>query len=412
MAGQWLGRVTIVLAVLAVVTGLAWVTSDDLPYNPASFEPEPLQLGVAPQSEAITLARFRYGRGHTGRIITLLVEHYDGDTVTGVIMASVGASGSNDPFVVYSSITPDVLARAAAGEGERLTVDAADLLPSGPLGDRHIGIGTNFPEHAEEANSESVFNFPKFGWPTPARTSIATTAGDLLDYEVELCVRFDRLVRTMEDFDAAVKAFFLCADFTDRIALVELADMDNLDSGYGFSDAKSGPGFFPTGPFLVFPNDWRAFIAQTRMTTAVNGQPRQDARGGEMIMDFRALTEKVLGDLTEPRFYYQGDYYPLTREEMIDTDMVLMSGTSEGVIFTGPARHDYIELGLSYVFSGQWLEGVDLMDYARSAFIERELASGHFLQPGDTVTYRSSTLGEIVVAVQEADQEADSLTGK
>ena len=193
---------------------------------------------------------------------------------------------------------------------------------------------------------------------------------------------------------------FLCADFTDRIALIKLADPDNLDSGYGFSDAKSGPGFFPTGPFLVVPKDWDAFVAATRMTTRVNDSARQDARGGEMTLNFRDLAARALKEMSERRFYYDGAYFKLAPEARINRDMALMSGTSEGVIFTPPQRHDYIEIALSYALSGAWLSGQALREYALNAFIENEVSSGHFLQPGDEVHYQASYLGDIVVAVQ------------
>ena len=244
-----------------------------------------------------------------------------------------------------------------------------------------------------------MFNFPKFGAATPARTSVAAPEEGLLDYEIELCMRFDRPIASIEDFDAAVKGVFVCADFTDRIKLMLLANPDNLDSGYGFSDSKSGDGFFPTGPFLVIPNDWSSFIAETRMMTHLNGAPRQDARGEEMILDFRALTEKVSSDMEAERFFYKNDFYKLTPSARIERDMTIMSGTSEGVIFTPPQRHDYIEIALSYALKGGPLSEEHFMDFAVKQFIENERASGHFLQPGDVVTYGASRLGDISVNV-------------
>ncbi len=118
-----------------------------------------------------------------------------------------------------------------------------------------------------------------------------------------------------------------------------------------------------------------------------------------MTLDFRELTEKVLGDMTARRFYYAGDFYRLAPDQHISEDMTLMSGTSEGVIFTTPARHDYIEIALAYLLEGGPLSGKGLMDIAIPVFIENERASGHFLQPGDTVVYRASMLGGIVVEI-------------
>ncbi|MEL6827920.1 MAG: fumarylacetoacetate hydrolase family protein [Pseudomonadota bacterium] len=382
--------------VMGGVTFFAWITSPDPKFNSASFEDAPFESQLADPINAVTLAQYLDTNGET---VTIMVTDYNDKTVQGIDLADLGAPRSADPFVALAAVEQTDLHTAALQRFERQQVDVSNLLPSGPTGSQHVGIGTNFPEHAEEARSDSVFNFPKFGTATPARTSVAAPAGGLLDYEIELCMRFDRPVASVEDFDAAVKGVFLCADFTDRIKLLKLADPDNLDSGYGFSDAKSGKGFFPTGPFLVIPTDWSRFIADTRMMTYLNGEARQDARGGEMILDFRALTEKVLGDMERPRFSYQDGFYKLAPNARIERDMTLMSGTSEGVIFTPPQRHDYIEIVIAYALRGGPLSGQDLLNFAIDAFIENERRSGHFLQPGDVVTYEASGLGKIVVDI-------------
>ena len=394
-------KVTIWLVGSIVAAGmvvfLAWASSPDPKHNPATFEQEPVELSLAPAGQAVTLAQYRTPNGE---ITTLAVQAYDGVRVVGIDLAELGAPRTSDPF---QALAVTDLEASTARAVQPVSVPVEDLLPAGPPGARHVGIGTNFPEHAEESDSDSVFNFPKFGRATPARTEVETHQGVLLDYEVELCMRFDRDVATLQDFDAARKGIFLCGDFTNRTALVELADPDNLDSGYGFSDAKSGPDFFPTGPFLVVPRDWKAFVAQARMATAINGEPRQDARGGEMILDFRQLAENALADMSEPRFLYDGEFYHLAPSGSITRNMTLMSGTSEGVIFTAPTRHDFIEAGLAYLFTGALFDGRSPMDVAKKVFVENETSSGHFLKPGDSVAYRSNVLGEIVVAVVERD---------
>jgi len=196
-----------------------------------------------------------------------------------------------------------------------------------------------------------------------------------------------------------VKAFFLCGDFTNRNALINLADPDNLDSGSGFSDAKSGPDFFPTGPFLVIPRDWKTFVGTVRMTTTVNGAPRQDARGSEMTLDFRALAEKAFADMSAPRFLYRGGYTKLMPDGAIPPTATLMSGTAEGTIFTPPTRADLIEAALAYTAAGGPFAEDSALDIARRKFIANELAGGHYLQPGDTVHHGSDVLGDIAITV-------------
>ncbi len=381
--------------VLIAALFLGWATSPDPKFNPASFEDEALKMDIVGLDRAVTLAQFE---GDDGLIVTMVVLDYRDGKVTGVDLAELGGANSPDPF---DALAPADLDRLddSAGDDWLITIPASELLPSAPAGSRHIGTGTNFPEHAEEANSSSVFQFPKFGTATPARTSIAARSGILLDYEVELCMRFDRAIASLEDFDAAVKGLFLCGDFTNRNALVEMADPDNLDSGYGFSDAKSGPGHFPSGPFLVIPSDWESFTDELRMTTEVNGEPRQDARGSEMTFNFRELTQKALDDMIEPRFFYEGDFFRLAENPLIDGSMTLMSGTSEGVIFTEPSRGDYVEILVKYLLAGGPLSDGGLMGVARPIIIANELEGGHFLQPGDSVRHGSNYLGDIEVQV-------------
>lgn len=393
--GKWLVAGAVVVAVAVFV---AWATSPNLQFNPASFQKDPLVQRLASNDEATTLALFRNANG---QIRTMLVTGYSQETVAGIDLRELGAQETEDPFEALSGadITP-VLSNNAENI-PTISLPIAMLLPTGTIGTRHIGTGTNFPEHADEANSGSVFQFPKFGPATAARTKVRAVAGVLLDYEVELCVRFDRTLRTPTDFDIAAKGFFLCGDFTNRNALINLADPDNLDSGRGFSDAKSGPDFFPTGPFLVIPRDWKAFVSSVRMTTNVNASPRQDARGSEMTLDFRKLVEKAFNDMAAPRFLYRESYWKLAPEGTIPPTVTLMSGTAEGTIFTPPTRGDIIEGISAYALQGGPFGKQTFLNVVRQTFIANELAGGHYLKSGDTVRHGSNYLGDIVVKVSE-----------
>lgn len=393
--GKWLVAVAVVVAVAVFA---AWATSPNLQFNPASFENDTLVQSLASNEEATTLAQFRNANG---QIRTMLVTGYSRETVAGIDLRELGAQETVDPFEALASADITPMLSNNSENVPTISVPIAKILPTGTIGTRHIGTGTNFPEHADEANSGSVFQFPKFGPATAARTKVRAVAGVLLDYEVELCVRFDRTLRTPADFDIAAKGFFLCGDFTNRNALINLADPDNLDSGRGFSDAKSGPDFFPTGPFLVIPRDWKAFVSSVRMTTNINGSPRQDARGSEMTLDFRKLVEKAFSDMAAPRFLYQERFWKLVPEGTIPLAMTLMSGTAEGTIFTSPTRGDIIEATAAYALQGGPFGKQTFLDVARQTFIANELAEGHYLKTGDTVSHRSNYLGDIVVKVSE-----------
>lgn len=390
---KWMGIIPILLI---SVLGLVWATSPDPKFNPATFGEKPVVPQIAPLEKAVTLAQYNDDSGET---VTLLVLGNDGQQITGVDLSLWDAPRSQNPFTAIAAINSDKLQQPAIESATKTTIGIDQLLPIAPSGDRHIGSGTNFPEHAEEAGSDSVFQFPKFGKATPARTTVKHDDGILLDYEVEFCMRFDRDIASVEDFDAAQKGFFLCGDFTNRNALVELADPDNLDSGYGFSDSKSGPDSFPSGPFLVIPKDWQTFTQELRMTTDLNGEARQDAMGSEMTMNFRQLAEKALADTAERRFLYQDEFYFLAPDKRISQTSTLMSGTSEGVIFTPPTRGDYVSILFSYVAEGLLFSGDNFMDFAKAKFLDGEFQSGHFLKAGDVVRHGSNYLGDIEVTV-------------
>ncbi|MEM6857338.1 MAG: hypothetical protein AAF559_05655 [Pseudomonadota bacterium] len=150
--------------ILVVGTFLAWVTSPDPRTNPATFEDDPLVEGVAPVDQAVTLAQFT---DSAGSVRTILVTDFDESDITGIDLMAFGGTDSPDPFEALAPIDDLPQSFDEVGAYPSTSVPMTDLLPSGSLGDRHIGTGTNFPEHAEEANSGSVFSFPKFGTATP-----------------------------------------------------------------------------------------------------------------------------------------------------------------------------------------------------------------------------------------------------
>ena len=310
----------------------------------------------------------------------------------------MGAPLDTDALDALAAIDEARLAMVLADAGDAKAYKVSSLLPAGGSSDRHLASGTNFPKHAEETNVQAVFNFPKFGPPSGPNAKVDSRPGNILDYEVEICLRMDRDVRTVEDFDAARKGFFLCGDFSERATMLRLLDPKDVSSGRGFSDAKSRPDFYPTGPFLVVPRQWTAFVKSERIVTRVNDKVRQDARGGEMTLDFRQLTEKALKE-HDKRFPYHGKEVTLLEGQVIAKGSAVMSGTPEGVIFVPPRKADIARGVASYIFTGGWLRGQKPMQGVVDAYAKHELASGRYLAAGDTVRHESASMGSIEVKV-------------
>lgn len=388
--GPKLALVLALLAATALASGCA-----PRPENRPTAEATTLSGGVLPPETALTLAQTREA---DGRVRTLAVVRQVDDWVQAVDLTPLGAPPDVDALEALAAVDPARLAAALASPTIGRAYGLRTLLSAGGTGDRHLASGTNFPEHAEETALASVFNFPKFGAASGPYATVRNRPGDILDYEVEICLRMDRDVRSLADFDAARKGFFLCGDFSERATMLRLLDPKNVVSGKGFSDAKSRSDFYPTGPFLVVPGDWRRFVKAERIVTRVNDKVRQDARGAEMILDFRALTDKALREHAKP-FAYRGEAVTLLAGPVVPKGMAVMSGTPEGVIFAPPRAGDIARGVAGYVFTGGWLRGEDPMQAVTRAYARHELASGRYLGAGDTVRHESSSMGSLQVGV-------------
>lgn len=396
--------ITAAAAIIALIGG-GWLAQPEDPdrINPFMREEAPLEMGLLPPDQGVTLAL--EGKGQARAPHVLLVIGLDQNEIAAIDLSDRGLTDQTDLFDVIAELGTarlNALATAAlqgTGNVPIVTRGFDVLLPVAGSATRHIASGTNFREHQVETKAQSVFNFPKFGPASAPMTTVVATSNALLDYEVEICVRFDRDIANLEDFDTAVKGFFLCGDFSDRTVLTQLIDVDNFDSGAGFSDAKSGPDRFPSGGLLVVPNDWESFVDQERLITLKNGELRQDTRADGMILDFRDLSDKVLNDTTSTRFLYDGAQWTLVEDAMIARDQVLMSGTSEGVIFMPPTRRQILRGALRYVLTGAFLTGKSPYDSVVDSFLNEEQRSKRYLQPDDTVVHASSRMGWISVEV-------------
>ncbi|MEL6761889.1 MAG: fumarylacetoacetate hydrolase family protein, partial [Myxococcota bacterium] len=227
----------------------------------------------------------------------------------------------------------------------------------------------------------------------------------LLDYEVELCMRFDRDIRTLQDFDAAQKIVFLCGDFTDRARLLRgIPDDEEHLSGIGFSEPKSGAGMMPTGFFAVVPHDWRTFLAGETVSTRRGKSLMQLASGADMIMDFRQMVSFVLGAGDNARWRFDGESVPLSDRGIIRRGQVLLSGTAGGVLFRPPTTRDIACGAAAYVCLGQFLVDSTPRRYVIEEAIARDFALRRFLRPGERVRHDSRYLGRIDVHIVAKSQ--------
>ena len=353
----------------------------------ATATPPETTTSLAPIDQAHTFAQIRQG----DNISTLLVLALYQDKLSAIDLSAVSGLYSADAFDVISRFDARALDALALQARGLQHVPLKRLLGVGPRGLAHIAAGTNYPEHGKEAGINEAFLFPKLSAATGPRASVTAAPGALLDYEVEVCARFDRELRSVADFEQARKGLFLCGDFSDRATLVRNIKLQNIASGDGFADAKSGADRFPTGPFLVVPRNWEAFLATVSIATHVNGQARQFARAADMIKNLRTIVKETLDEAATRTWSFQGGRISMVARPAIGTDSAVLTGTGEGVVFKEPGPEVIKALMGARDRSAQL------------AVIERYLAGeadkGIYLQPGNKVRHSSNVLGWIEATV-------------
>jgi len=357
--------------------------------------PDLTGIALAPFELAHTFAQVRQTGKENGPA-TLLVLALAKDGLKAIDLSAVSGLYGVDAFDVINRFDTAALDALARQPGRARRYRLASLLGVGPRGLAHIAAGTNYPAHGAETGVDGAFLFPKLSPAGGPRTSVATAPGMLLDYEVEVCVRFDRELRSMSDFDAARKGLFLCGDFTDRAALVRNIDLKDITSGDGFADAKSGPDRFPTGPLLVVPRDWKTFLGGVTIATHVDGAPRQAARAADMIKDLPTIVRETLSEAGTRTWSYGGARIPMVARSAIGTGSAILSGTGDGVVFREPGPEV-----MKAVMTAKDRA-------AQLAVIERYLAAESakriYLQPGNRVRHASNYLGWIESRVVGAAQ--------
>jgi 2-keto-4-pentenoate hydratase/2-oxohepta-3-ene-1,7-dioic acid hydratase in catechol pathway len=356
----------------------------------------PAQPALAPIQTAHTFAQLHRGE----KIATLLVVGLSTDSIRAIDLSAINEHYSPDAFDVVSSYSAVEL-DGFASRTERIESYPVDqLIGVGPRGVAHIAAGTNYPEHGKETGmDEGAFLFPKLSPAGSPRAQVATAPGVLLDYEVEVCARFDREVRSLADFDAARKGLFLCGDFSDRATLFRNINLGNPYSGDGFADAKSGSDRFPTGPFLVVPRDWKQFLQSLTIRTYVDDSLRQNANAGDMIKDLRGIVEEALAEAGTRTWSYRNGRIVMLKRTAIGTDSAILTGTAEGVVFQEPSP----ELVKEITAAKDRAQQLAIID----RYIAEEGAKRIYLQPGGRVRHESNYLGWIdakVVAASAAGE--------
>ncbi len=203
----------------------------------------------------------------------------DGDVEFGVVEGDEVAALTSHPFGPLTFTG----ARHALGEVRLL----APVIPS-----KVVAIGKNYADHAREMGSEPpaapvVFLKPSTAVVGPGDPIARPPSVGRLDYEGELAVVIGRLSRDVPAASALdVVLGYTCAnDVTAR-------DQQAADGQW--SRAKGYDSFCPLGPWIETSLDPSA----SRVTTALNGETKQDAPTSLLLHDVATLVAYVSAVMT------------------------------------------------------------------------------------------------------------------
>lgn len=187
-----------------------------------------------------------------------------------------------------------------------------------------ICIGLNYSGHAAESGvvpPEQPLIFLK----TPNTVSgpdddvVIPRGSTKTDWEVELGIVIGTRAAYLDtDKQAAqhIAGYVTVNDISERAFQLE-------GSGDQWSKGKCAPGFTPTGPYLVTPDE--VDVTNVRLSSYINGEPRQDSTTRDAILEPPAIIR------------YLSQYMTLEPGDLV------LTGTPEGVGLSG--RFPYIRPG-------------------------------------------------------------------
>ena len=220
-----------------------------------------------------------------------------------------GGVFSHDPQAVYRR-WDEFCQWAAQQPGVPQPYSAYKLGPPAPRPEQVFGIGANYRGHAAEGGLEVPewpMVFTKYVSSFAAPTGVVELPADTVDWEVELVVVVARTafhVSPEQGWDY-VAGLTLGQDLSERTTQL-LGQLPQMSMG------KSFPGFSPTGPFLVTPDEFDD-PGDLQISCLLNDDVVQKASTADLVHS----VPKLIGELSSVLPLSPGD--------------VIFTGTPEGV---------------------------------------------------------------------------------
>lgn len=177
-------------------------------------------------------------------------------------------------------------------------LDSVKLLAPIPRPGKILALAGNYSEHIKEAGlSLGLSDSPrKTTVPRPFLMPATVVIGpdeeipwpaysEQIDYEIELAVVIGKKAKCIASEEAldCVAGYMICNDVSARSATFKRNRQQRpWDEFYDWLNGKWADGFFPMGPYLL-TRDEVADVQSLDMTLTVNGEVRQKANTSQMI---------------------------------------------------------------------------------------------------------------------------------
>jgi len=359
---------------------------------------------IAPVNKALTLSQIK----QNNQIHTLLVHKISNETIKAINLSklldfypdySLDVFKGNKDFSYFIKLIEN---------GEQIeTFNISELLPATFINTKHIGAAGNYPEHANETSLDpnNVFIFPKLGEVTPSNSAIEVYKTNLLDYEVEICATFDRDLFDMNDFNHSIVGLFICNDWSDRSHIIRKFDSNHPELAAGLTDAKSKPGYYQAGSFMVVPYNYETFLKDINLSLTLNNETKQNQNASKMILSIKDLVEMTFSRGHEYNWYLGDENIAIIPSGFIEKGMTVLTGTPEGVIFRPPSTTLKLGFAARYIITGILgpFYHQTIVDYIREKYIKKLIRKKVFLRPGDQIISSGTYLGDIKTSIIPGD---------
>jgi 2-keto-4-pentenoate hydratase/2-oxohepta-3-ene-1,7-dioic acid hydratase in catechol pathway len=209
------------------------------------------------------------------------------DDKTGVDVATATGGDLGPGLLDCYERWDDVL--AAAISGQTTVIEESALGPPSPNPRQVFGIGLNYAAHAAESGAQvpsMPATFTKFPTCLTGPYAEVSLPSAIVDWEVELVVIIGRRAERVAESDgwAHVAGLTVGQDLSER--QVQMA------AGAQFSLGKSFPGFGPTGPWLVTPDELD-HPDDLALGCSIDGEVVQDARTDDLVYGVPRLVAEL-----------------------------------------------------------------------------------------------------------------------